>query len=213
MKFMPGIPVRLRRTSLSAFTLAEMYVSLTVFLLLIAATSAIQYYGLNVYYLMQTKLTSTTGGRKTIETIRDQVRGSEWVSVGIFSNGTFNQIADWTAQQGNAIRVYPTTNASNYTIFYMNPSTSNLCSVTNGQTVSAKGDGTVLTSWITNYVCFSAENCAGNVLPTNENNRVIHLTLKYYAWEFPVARVGNMYDHYTLQTKATRRTINGSAPQ
>jgi len=213
MKFLPDIPVRLRRMRLGAFTLTEMYISLAVFALVIAATVAVQYYGLNMYYLMQTKLTATASGRQTINIIRDQVRGSQWVYVGTFSNAAFTPVGGWGTQTGNAIQVFPTTNNIPYTVFFMNPVTSNLCCVTNGQACNAVGDGKVLTSWITNYFCFQAENCMGSVLGTNQNNRVIHLTMNYFAWEYPLAHVGNMYDHYTLQTRATRRSINGAAPQ
>jgi hypothetical protein len=216
MKLPPDNQVRSRRMRASAFTLAEMYISLAVFAFVIAATVAIQYYGLNVYYLSATKLTATTGGRKTINTVRNQILGAVYLKVGIYSNAVFKPITNGVQQIGNAIKIYPTTNPVPYTIFYMQPgATGRLNSITYDDHSNA-GPVIALASWITNYLCFQAEsyqswktNC---ILITNQNNRVIHLTLHFYQWEYPVARIGNVYDYYTLQTRATRRDINGSPP-
>ena len=64
--------------------------------------------------------------------------------------------------------------------------------------------------FVTNYFVFDAEDYLGNVLTNNSNNRIIHMTLQFSQWEYPVAGVGNgaMYDYYQLHTKVTRRAID-----
>jgi hypothetical protein len=67
----------------------------------------------------------------------------------------------------------------------------------------------VVARFVTNQVGFAAEDYAGNVLNTDQNNRVVRMNLQFYQWEFPVARAGAgaYYDYYQLQTRMTRRTI------
>ena len=64
--------------------------------------------------------------------------------------------------------------------------------------------------FMTNYFVFDAEDYLGNVLTNNSNNRIIHMTLQFSQWEYPVAGVGKgaMYDYYQLHTKVTRRAID-----
>jgi hypothetical protein len=231
MKLPPDIQVCSRRMRPSAFTLAEMYISLAIFAFVIAATVAIQYYGLNIYYLSATKLTATTSGRQTINTIRNQILGAVYLKVGTYSNAAFNQVTNGAEQIGNAIKIYPTTNATPYTIFYMQPGATGYLNSVTYDTNNNAGPVTALASGFTNYLCFQAEGFSTNnngyalwsymtgsqtnwyvILTNSQNNRVIHMTLHYYQWAYPVAQIGNVYDYYTLQTRATRRDINGSPP-
>jgi hypothetical protein len=70
----------------------------------------------------------------------------------------------------------------------------------------------VLVNYLTNYYVFQAEDYLGNFL-TNmvayQNNGVIHITLQFDQWEYPVGFVGgnavNAYDYYQLSTRVTRR--------
>jgi len=47
------------------------------------------------------------------------------------------------------------------------------------------------------------------MLSSNQNNYVIHLTLNFSQWEYPIAYIGsnsfNAYDYYQLNTVMTRR--------
>jgi hypothetical protein len=107
-------------------------------------------------------------------------------------------------RQGNALQIYPTTATNTYARSYMDTQAQELKRVVAGSTTAV-----VISQFITNQVAFAAEDYAGNVLTTDQNNRVIRMSLQFYQWEFPVARagVGAYYDYYPLQTRMTRRTI------
>jgi hypothetical protein len=67
----------------------------------------------------------------------------------------------------------------------------------------------MIAQFITNQFVFQAEDFQGNVLTNDENNRVVRMTLEFYQWKNPMARVGpgGRYDYYRLQTRVTRRLI------
>ncbi len=210
-----------KRPRTAGFTLVEIYVVMAIFLMLVGATVAIQLFGLRVYTLAATKLTATAGGRKTLNEIRDQVREAKLVDVGIYTKGstTFNSIGNGTNQIGNALMVFTNSTATNGMLFFGDTASGSLMSVnmTRGA-YSANGllyTGTPVglktnVPYITNYFVFAAEDYLGKVLTNNSNNRIIHMTLQFSQWEYPVAGVGNgaLYDYYQLHTKVTRRAID-----
>jgi len=218
------------RAAARAFTLVEMLIATAVFSLLILVTVSIQIYAMRVYTLAATKLSATEEARATMNDIRDQVRGARLVYVGNYTNVTgdppidFVPISNGNAQQGNALMIYPTTGTNSFTLVYLQAQTNNsfagsdeggsvpsgtnsiyLLTFTNG-TLEISND---IADYVTNQVVFDAENFMGSVLSTNENNYLIHMTLNFSQWEYPIAYIGsndfNAYDYYQLNTVMTRR--------
>jgi len=208
MKLSSDINTKTRtlRADVAGFTLGEMLIAVAIFSLVIAAMVAVQIFGLRVYTLAATKLTATQGSRETMNVIRDQIRSASQVYVGIYTNSTFARIANGSQQIGNALQISWITNGivtNNCVVYYQDGSTNLLYSVSNNVT-------TVLTSYMTNNLCFEAVDYTGtNVLTNYQNNPVIAVTLQFYQWEYPVGYVGgnavNAYDYYILRTQVTRR--------
>jgi hypothetical protein len=126
---------------------------------------------------------------------------------------SFQQLTN-VAQQGNALIVYPTTNTTAYSVFYLDTSTTtnNLVqfNVSNNVTTYTK----TLASYITNQIVFDARNWNNNIV-TNEqsldNRLLIEVTMQFSQWEYPIATVGggvNAYDFYQLRTRVFRRAWN-----
>jgi hypothetical protein len=74
------------------------------------------------------------------------------------------------------------------------------------------GQVTMLVNFLTNYYIFQAEDYLGNCLSNSiayQNNGVIHVTMQFDQWEYPVGFIGgnaiNSYDFYNLTTRVTRR--------
>jgi len=207
MKLFTAKPGRCRRQSRLGFTLAEMLVASTIFLVIIvAAMISVQLYGLRVYNLATTKVKATTSGREAINAIRDLVRSSQSVHVGTYTNNAFSAIANGTIQAGNAIQIFPTTNtvAGNPTIFYQDPATTTFKMVSNGVE-------TVVVNLIINYNCFTNEDFQGNALTNSlQNNPVLDVTLMFSQLAFPIGYGGgaNAYDYYRLRTRITMRVKN-----
>ena len=197
---------RSRRRAAAGFTLAEIMIALTVFLLVIGGMVCIQIFGLRVQTLAQSKLLVTTYGRQTLNAMRDQIRASQQVYVGTFTNSTFTQVATGLPQIGNALQIFTTTNSSstNFVVFYDDPSTNEIFCYTN--TPANLG---VMAQYQTNYYCFQAEDYEGTVLTNYNNNPVIDVIMNFSQWEYPIGYAGgtpgNANDYYFLRTRASPR--------
>src|SRR5271156_4588780 len=138
MKFFQNI-CRTRRTG---FTLPEILIASTIFIVIVGAVVALQLFGVRIYYFASTKLTATHDGRDTMNFIREQVREAKILYIGTYTNSssTFAVIGDQTNQTGNALLIFPTTNTTYGTIFFQDQGANNLSSVSfTGATNSANG--------------------------------------------------------------------------
>jgi type II secretory pathway component PulJ len=224
MKLFSNLNARPRRTAISAFTLVEMMVSVGIYLsLFIGVMVAIQIFGLRVYTLAATKLTSTADGRKAMNQIRDDIRQAKTLQVGSTTGsaalGTlaFTPTSGTNWAQGTALQVFSTTNATPYTVYYLELNTPGGVSSNNLIAYQVTSNSTLvtkLTGYITNAVIFDAEDFQGNVVTNSpKNNQVYGLTLQFYQWEFPIAFIGaghglNEYNYYQLRTKVCRRALD-----
>jgi hypothetical protein len=224
------------RTGGFTFTTIEMVIATTILAMAVTALVSTQIYGMRVYTLAATKLSATASARKSLNDIRDQIRGADWVDVGNYvqANGSptnFALIPEGSLQEGNALRILPgTTNWTAtvpYTLIYLQPTAGG----TNFAVVNSSGNpvantnqlimleysndvillSNTVASYITNQTIFYAEDYWANVLTNNQDNRVIQVTMFFSQWEYPIAVIGsndiNAYDYYRLQTRATRRPI------
>jgi hypothetical protein len=203
----------------SAYTLVEMITTVGIFLFIfVGVMVSVQLFGLRIYTLEATKLVATAGARDAMNNMRDLIREGKIVYVGnctTESTTSFTMIGVTNTQQGNALIVYPTTNTTAYTVFYLDNSTGTNdmmeFSVTNG----AVNYTNELASYITNSIIFDAENFQG-VIATNytslDNREVIHVTMQFSQWEYPIAYIGgttfNAFDFYQLRTRIFRRAWN-----
>ena len=103
---------------------------------------------------------------------------------------------DGEIQQGTGLLIRPTTNSTQYVIYFVNPSDQ-----TFRRTTSTPGSATVVAESVTNSVVFSAQDHLGQVLTNNQNNRVIHVNLEFYQPK----RHLQIADYYKLETSVTRR--------
>jgi type II secretory pathway pseudopilin PulG len=207
----------LRRVS--GFTMVEMIMVVGIFLsIFVAVMVSVQLFGLRTYTMSATKLVATQGARNALNQMRDSIRGAKTVYIGNCSSiGTnaFTTIATTNKQQGDALIVYPTTDPSTYTVYYLDQSTStnNLMqfNVANSRLTYTN----LLANFITNQIVFDAENFQG-IVATNytslDNREVIKVTLQFAQWEYPIAYVGghafNAFDYYQLRTRILRRAWN-----
>jgi len=186
------------------FTLAEILVTSTIFLVIVvAAMLSVQLYGLRVYNLATSKAQVTTAARESLNDIRDRVRSAQLVYIGTYSNSIFTAISSGLNQTGNALQIFPTTNtaAANAIVFYMDSVNTSLKMVSNGV-------ASVEANYVTNYYCFQAEDYRGNLLTNfNQNNPVIGVTLMFNRLAFPYG-IANAYDYYRLRTHISLRVKN-----
>jgi hypothetical protein len=219
MKLFKNIRSRAGRKNIFGFTLVEMVMAVGVFLgIFVGVMVAVQIFGLRVYTLAATKLVATAGGREALNQIREQIREAKTVYVGNCTNATYSSfqlISNSLPQQGNALIVYPTTNTTWYTIFYLDTSTSTnylaQFNVSNNVTIYTN----TLAQYLTNQIVFDARDWLNNIVSNYQvldNRLLIEVTMQFSQWEYPIAFVGgtglNAYDYYQLRTRVFRRTWN-----
>ena len=214
---MPSRRARAAQSAVSAFTVVEMVTVAAILAVIVIWMVELQIFALRMYTLAATKTTATETGRKAMNKLRDAIRSANIAYVGIYAtNGTGFSLS--TNGTGNALQlvIADTNGIFNITnTFYLDipqpvstdqPNDFPLCCLDNN------GHVTKLVNYLTNYYVFQAEDYAGNFL-TNmvayQNNGVIHITLQFDQWEYPVGFVGgnavNAYDYYQLSTRVTRR--------
>jgi len=218
MKFSKRIPNRPHRRNVRGFTLVEIMFVSVIFMVIVGAMVCLQIFALRTYTFAATKLVATAGGRKALNQIRDQIRGGKLIYVGSISNistTSFSYITN-APQQGNALIVYPTTNTTWYSIYYLDTSTTTnqliQFNVTNSTTIYFTN---VLAKYLTNNIVFDMEDWQANIV-TNEqsldNRLLVRVTMQFSQWEYPIAVVGtngaNAYDYYQLRTRVFRRAWN-----
>jgi hypothetical protein len=212
MKLLPSIQTPSSRPSVSAFTLVEMMVAMFVFVtFLVAGMIAVQIFILRINNFTTDKLLAAGGSSKAMDQICNKIRGAQFVWVGSFTNNTFTPAANGSSQQGTAVQVFSTINPTPYTIYYLDPATENLYSITNGQTATSANPGILLASWITNTPCFWSENFQGTINTTTNpftagENCTIRMVWNFRQYATTRTNIANEF--YTFQTRATPRAPN-----
>ncbi len=189
-----------RRGRTPGFTLPEMLVSFTLFVLLVGGVVVANLFGFRWYQITQTKLLAADSARKSIGHMADEIRTCNSLYVGNVSNLSFTGCTNGQLQQGNSLMVYQSTNTSNYIMYFFSTSDG-----TFRRFASVANTTTILASSVTNSAAiFQMQDYLGNV-QTNSfvNNNLIHCSLQYYTSSStnPVA------NFYQIQTSAKPRLI------
>ena len=224
---------RATKPAVSAFTIVEMVTVAAIFTLVIIWLVELQIFALRMYTLAATKTTATQTGRQALNKMRDAIRSANTTDVGTYNpnptnGGGFIQASNGAPQIGNALLLTYLDIDGNLTItnlFYLDttqpvsadqPYDFPLCSLISYGSNSVSPNISVTTNqlanYVTNYYIFSAEDYQGNFISNSTaylNNGVIHITMQFDQWEYPIGFIGtnavNAYDFYRLTSRVTRR--------
>ena len=182
-------------TTAHAFTSAEIMTALAIFSLVVIAMVSLQTFGFKMNALTASKLKSTAAGLKVLDQIRDRVREADSVVVGNGNSTSFTT----TGTSGNALQIYPGTNANDYLRFYVATNTTTLYELD-----SLNGQVSVIAANIVNLSAFQAVDFQGNISSSSQEHYAIRLTLQLRQLKYTVPT--NTYDYYTLETEMTPRS-------
>jgi prepilin-type N-terminal cleavage/methylation domain-containing protein len=186
------------KATMPGFTLPELLVAIAIFSLVLTGVVFAHLYGLSMFHVTQTTLDATDDTRKVISKLAHEIRTCRSTAVGNVNGGVFEALLDGEEQQGGALMIRQSTNASKFIIYFVNPADQTL-----RRTASTPGSATILADSVTNSLVFSAQNHAGMVLTNDQNNRVIHVKLEFYE---PRSH-RQVADYYKLETSVTRRAL------
>ncbi len=180
------------------FTLPEVLIALTIFMLMIGGIIFANLFGLKMFQMTETKLNVARWSRETSERLLDEVHTCNSAQVVSVSNGVFVTLLDGETQRGSGLLIYPSANTNRYVIYFVNAADQTL-----RRTTDQPASTVILAGSVTNSLAFSAQDFSGNVLTNNLNNRVIHLALEFYQPE----RFMQHADYYKLETAVKQRVV------
>jgi prepilin-type N-terminal cleavage/methylation domain-containing protein len=181
-----------------AFTLVEMMVASGLFSLIIVGILACHLAGLRFQQLIQPKLLNAQYERQTIGRLIEEARCANSLLVGTGSVSAFTAAGPTNVQAGNALRIYTSTNMSQYIYYYHDLATATVRRVPFRSTNAA-----VIASAVTNHTIFTMQDFAGNALTNRQNNATISLLLQFYvasAWQ-------GISDSAQVRARVTRRNL------
>lgn len=181
----------------SAFTIPELLLALSIFVVAVFGIVSLQIMGLKMNAIAASKMISTASGMKTLNAVRNQVLGANSVVVGNGSSNSFTA----TGTIGNALQVYPTTNASNYIRFYLSSEDNTLYEYELNDTNDLL---MVIAPNVTNDLVFQTVDFEGNTSSSSREHYAIKMTLQFSQLDYKVPT--NMYEYYTMETEMTPRT-------
>jgi type II secretory pathway pseudopilin PulG len=187
-----------RRTA-AGFTLPEALIATAVFALLILGIVSVNLFGLRWYQIGQTKMIATDSAREALGQMSDELRNCNNAVVGNVTNGTFLAPVDGEAQTGNGLMIYATTNTNSYVLYFLNVTNQNFIRYSTDW-----GTNVVIAQTVVSTNLFQVQDCLGNVMTNNQNNRVIYCSLQFYSAlpQNPSAQ------YYQLQTAVAPRSQN-----
>ena len=202
MKPHAQLPVaHLRRLAgpIGAFTLVEVLITMVLFSLLLSGIISGTVYGLKMCEQTKAKLTRSDEARAAIRKLADEIRSSKMLHVGtVGADGVFRAVLDGQPQTGSALLIYPTTNTTQFTVYFLN------ADKTFRRTTSVTANAMALAASVTNAVIFRATDYLGNVLSNTQSKRVIHANLEFFKAKGQSPTDG----YYKLETAVTRRALD-----
>lgn len=187
-------------------TLTEVMVSMAVFMLTMAGVIYAHLTGLRMNEIVKAKLGASDEARRAISKLVSEIRTADNIRIGTGSVNSFTEALPNTPQQGNAIEIYPNRTITNvFTRYFWDPADTRLKRAESGGSTAVL----VVANSINNQMVFTSENFDGAIWNDKVNNRVIGLTLDFYALEYPRVPIGpgNYYDRYLLRTKMAKRAF------
>lgn len=180
------------------FTLPELLIATTIFVMLVGAVITANLFGLRMFQMVQTKINVTTWSRLTMEKLQNEIHACNSAQLGTISNGYFVGLLDGETQQCSGLMIYPGTNTNSFILYFANAADQTL-----RRTTDQPGSTVILANAVTNALPFSAQDLAGNILTNNLNNHVIHVALEFYQPAYFMQRA----DYYRFETSVKQRIV------
>lgn len=187
-----------RHLALRGFTLPEVLIASTIFVLMVGGVIIANLFGLRMFQMAQTKTNVTTWSRLTMEKMQNEIHACNSAQLGSVSNGLFTGLLDGEPQQCSGLLIYPSTNTNSYILYFVNPADQTL-----RRTTDQPDSTVILASAVTNTLPFSAQDMSGNILTNNFNNRVIHVALEFYQPAYFMQSA----DYYRFETSVKQRVV------
>ena len=209
-------------------SLVEVMIATTLMLLVVVfGMLSANYIGMKEDQLIESKAGASDTSRQAINDLLQDIRSAKGYVVGSMSGTTFTPYTDDVLQAGPGLMLYPivintnqTIDTTKYILYYYdlrntNNSDGHLVRFinTNGTTTST----TIIASNLINspysIYCFNfaSEDYTGTIQTNRTYKGVIHTTLQFAQFYYPLTKVGSnyLYDYYRIECRATPHLPDG----
>jgi len=181
------------------YTLIEALVSMALLLIVVGAVLTCHLTGLRFNLAIQSHTQYAQAARAALSCMTEEIQSATSLQVGSGSATNFVPAGATNLQAGNALRIYPSTNATQFIYYFYDAGTSNLDKIP----LAATNIIITVATGITNSHVFSMQNFAGTVLTNSQNNAVMRVLLQM-SFISPIAGVSAGYQ---AGAQVTRRNI------
>jgi Tfp pilus assembly protein PilW len=188
-----------------AMTLAEMLVTMGIFSLVVIGLVYVQMFIMKYNEVTASEIGASEMSRMSFDDLVRDIRTSWTWSVGTGNQTNFTPVPNSSPQEGNALQLSATQNTNNFVRYFFvtnpTPAVTNfaLCRMTNGMSSCTVIAQNLTNNFYTNM--FVAEDYLGNLLTTYRYKYVIHVTLEFCQYQYPLTIVGPgyFYDDYKME--------------
>jgi hypothetical protein len=191
-----------------AFTLTELSIASTIFMLVVAGVVTANIFGLRMLEFTEPKQQAARRAQELINELSDDI-GTAWlVEVGDVAVSTFVPVARGVMKEGNALRIVPDGDDPAYfVVYYKDPNSDELLRYT-----STEPEATVVAWGVTNHLVFTGEayNHEQDQWMTLDNNRTsmgLRVLLEFSELERTATPLGPefIYKSYQFESRLTWR--------
>ncbi len=191
-----------RCRGLSGFTLSEMMIATSIFMLVVAGVIASNLFGLRMIELTEPKQQAAQRARELVNLLTDDI-GTGWlVEVGSESGGGFIPVPLGQPKRGNALRIYYNSDTNDFVSYFQDTVSGELLRYS-----SLAPEAALVARGVINPLVFTGEDAAANVLTNHRTAMVIGVRLQFSELERTGTPVGpdHTYKSYEFQTRLSWR--------
>jgi Tfp pilus assembly protein PilW len=188
-----------------AMTLAEMLVTMGIFSLVVIGMVYVQMFIMKYDEMTCSQIGASEMSRMSFNDLVSDIRSSWTWAVGTGNQTSFTPAPNSSPQEGNALQLSTTQNTNNFVRYFFTTNATaavtnfSLCRMTNGMSSCTVIAQNLTNNFYTNM--FVAEDYLGNMLTTYRYKYVIHVTLEFCQYQYPLTKVGPgyYYDDYKME--------------
>ena len=217
IELMPAGAGRGRRAQ--AFTLAEMMISVFIFVFMVLGVIYVWMFAMRFDELSCSKLGASDKSRMSFDMLTSDIRAAKWWKVGTGDHTSFTACGNQTNQVGNALKLSSSgdTNSPAYIIYYFDTAACTLCRLSNGVPTikiiaqSLTNSGTLGNGTTNTSMTFYAEKYDGTRALDWQYKYAIVTTMEFCQYQYPLTKVGPGYyfNYYRIQIKAASHCPSG----
>jgi type II secretory pathway pseudopilin PulG len=199
-------------------TLVEMMFTFFLMGVVIAGVMSANFLGLRENKLMESKAGASDSARRYINQMLYDIRSAKGFDVGTMSGTNFTAVTNGSFQ-GSGLKLYmvavstnQVVDASRYTLYWFDTSQTNNSNGMLWRMNSTNGAAVVIVSNLINTFTFTSEDYLGNTQSVRTYKGVIHCTLQFSQFQYPLTPVGTngLFDYYRIDCRATPHIPDGS---